>query len=149
FSWFVGSLQRQMIHEITRTCRQKNPKVTALVWRIAMNTKRLAATLMVLLCLFAKPVLVSAQEQTSTDTKPVKNESPEPRAKDGKKLLTALDLLKINAVSAPRISPDGTRVAYTVSETKMEKDKEWKTVSQIWVVPITGGKAHQYTRGDK
>ena len=47
------------------------------------------------------------------------------------------------------IQPDGTRVAYTVSETKMEKDKEWKNVAQVWVVAVTGGKSRQYTRGDK
>jgi putative peptide zinc metalloprotease protein len=35
------------------------------------------------------------------------------------------------------ISKDGARVAYTVSETKMEKDKEWKNATQVWVV---GGK---------
>jgi dipeptidyl aminopeptidase/acylaminoacyl peptidase len=93
----------------------------------------------------------SAQDKpaTSADSKPAKTEAPEPRAKDGKKLLTALDLMKIAAVSAPRISPDGLRVAYAVSETKTEKDKEWKNVSQIWVVPINGGKARQYTRGEK
>ncbi|HSE21012.1 MAG TPA: S9 family peptidase [Pyrinomonadaceae bacterium] len=72
-----------------------------------------------------------------------------PRAKDGKKLLTALDLMKVANVSAPRISPDGTRVVYTVSEIKTEKDKEWKSVSQVWVVPIGGGEARQFTRCDK
>jgi dipeptidyl aminopeptidase/acylaminoacyl peptidase len=72
-----------------------------------------------------------------------------PRAKDGKKLLTALDLMKVANVSAPRISPDGTRVVYAVSEVKTEKDKEWKSVSQVWVVPIGGGEARQFTRGDK
>ena len=73
-----------------------------------------------------------------------------PRTKDGKKLLTAMDLMRINGVSAPRISPDGSRVAYTVSEVKMEKDKEWKNVSQIWVVPASGNaRSRQYTRGDK
>ena len=114
-----------------------------------MNRKRFATTLLVLLCLITMATLVSAQEKTKDDNTSAKNEAPAPRAKDGKKLLTALDLMKINAVSAPRISPDGTRVAYTVSETKMEKDKEWKNVTQVWVVPINGGKARQYTRGDK
>ncbi len=114
-----------------------------------MNRKHLAIALRVLLCLIATAVFVPAQEKTPEETKPAKNEAPAPRAKDGKKLLTALDLMKINAVSAPRISPGGTRVAYTVSETKMEKDKEWKNVTQVWVVPINGGKARQYTRGDK
>ena len=106
-----------------------------------MNPKRY------LTILFAVVVMAvgAAAAQESSKTKA----DPEPRAKDGKKLLTAVDLLKVNGVSGPRISPDGSRVAYTVSETKMEKDKEWKSVTQIWVVPIGGGKARQYTRGDK
>src|SRR5438132_6904109 len=83
------------------------------------------------------------------DKKPATKEAPAPRAKDGKKLLTAMDLMKIASVSTPRISPDGARVAYAVSETKMEKDKEWKNVSQIWVANTNGGTARQYTRGDK
>ncbi len=78
-----------------------------------------------------------------------KADPPAPRAKDGKKLLTAMDLMKINGVGSPRISPDGSRVAYTVSEVKMEKDKEWKTVTQIWVVAISDQKPRQYTRADK
>src|SRR5436853_7391153 len=109
-----------------------------------MNPKRLAAALLVLDCCVAS-TLFRAQE----DKKPAAKAAPEPRAKDGKKLLTAMDLMKISAVSAPRISPDGSRVAYTVSEVKMEKDKEWKSISQVWVVPTGGGKARQYTRGDK
>ena len=114
-----------------------------------MNPKRIMNFLLILLCLMAPLSLAGAQEKSDGDKKPARNEAPEPRAKDGKKLLTALDLLKVAAVSAPRISPDGTRVAYTVAETKMEKDKEWKNVTQVWVVPINGGKARQYTRGDK
>src|SRR5258708_16149277 len=78
-----------------------------------------------------------------------KGDPPAPRAKSGKKLLTAMDLMKIATVGAPRISPDGSRVAYTVSEIKMEKDKEWKSATQVWVVPIPGGKTRQYTRGEK
>src|SRR5229473_6597217 len=78
-----------------------------------------------------------------------KGDPPAPRAKSGGKLLTALDLMKVNAVSAPRISPDGSRVAYTVSEIKMEKDKEWKSIGQVWVVPTNrSAKSRQYTRGD-
>src|SRR5215471_8746684 len=78
-----------------------------------------------------------------------KSDLPEPRAKDGKKLLTATDLMKMKAVGNPRLSPDGARVAYTVGEVKMEKDKEWKTATQVWVVPTAGGSARQYTRGEK
>jgi len=113
-----------------------------------MNPKRFAAVLLFLLCFVS---LVSAQERPATtdEKKPAKTEAPAPRTKDGKKLLTAVDLLKTIGVSAPRISPDGARVAYTVSETKMEKDKEWKNVSQIWVVPTGGGASRQYTRSEK
>jgi dipeptidyl aminopeptidase/acylaminoacyl peptidase len=107
-----------------------------------MHRKRFV-TFVLALC-FAATAAVRAQETSKPKTNP-----PAPRAKDGKKLLTAMDLMKINGVSSPRISPDGSRIAYTVSEVKMEKDKEWKTVTQIWVVPANGGTARQYTRGDK
>jgi dipeptidyl aminopeptidase/acylaminoacyl peptidase len=107
-----------------------------------MNPKRFIATLSILFCLTA--IAVNAQENSKPKTDP-----PAPRAKDGKKLLTATDLMKIANVGAPRISPDGSRVAYTVSDVKMEKDKEWKTVTQVWVVATSGGKTRQYTRGDK
>ena len=111
-----------------------------------MNPNRFTfAALLILLCCMATAPLARAQE----DKKPTRPEAPEPRTKDGKRLLTAMDLMKVAGVSAPRISPDGARVAYTVSETKTEKDKEWKSVTQVWVVAITGGKTRQYTRGEK
>jgi len=108
-----------------------------------MTPKRFITMLVVLLC------LTTAATRAQENSKPTKVDPPEPRAKDGKKLLTAMDLMKIKGVSAPRISPDGSRIAYTVSEVKMDKDKEWKTVTQVWIVPTSGGNARQYTRGDK
>src|SRR5262249_41584987 len=72
-----------------------------------------------------------------------------PRTRDGKLLFSALDTLKVSVVATPRISPDGRQVAYTASETRMEKDKEWKTVTQVWVAGTAGGAARQYTRGDR
>ena len=107
-----------------------------------MSPKRLMA--IIFLFTLTLSGAVHAQENSKPKTDP-----PAPRAKDGKKLLSAMDLMKINGVGNPRISPDGARVAYTVSEVKMEKDKEWKSVTQIWVVPAGGGKARQYTRGEK
>ena len=98
----------------------------------------------------ASPLRAQENPAASQEQKqPSKPAIPEARAKNGKRLLGAEDLMRVAAVGAPRISPDGSRVAYTVSEVKMEKDKEWKTVTQVWVVPIAGGKALQYTRGDK
>jgi dipeptidyl aminopeptidase/acylaminoacyl peptidase len=107
-----------------------------------MNPKRIVITLSILLCL---AVSITAQESS----RPTKSDSPDPRAANGKKLLTATDLLKISTVGNPRISPDGTRIAYTVGETRMEKDKEWKGLTQVWLVPSGGGKARQFTRGEK
>src|SRR6266853_893168 len=113
-----------------------------------MNPKRFSIMLALLVWLVVSATFAGARPAPA-DSQPVGNDAPEPRAKDGRKLLTALDLMKIAVVGNPRISPDGARVAYTVTETKMEKDKEWKNVTQVWVVPTGGGKAPQYTRGDK
>ena len=110
-----------------------------------MNPKRFFTALLIVSCCLLSAVFARAQD----DKKPATKDPPTPRAKDGKKLLTAMDLMKIASVSTPRISPDGARVAYSVSETKMEKDKEWKNVSQIWVANTNDGTARQYTRGDK
>ncbi len=113
-----------------------------------MNPKRFALVLMMSLSLVST-TFGQAQTAPADDNKLAKNVSHEPRAASGKKLLTATDLLKINGVGSPRLSPDGLRVVYTVGETRMEKDKEWKGVTQVWVVPAGGGKARQYTRGEK
>ena len=109
-----------------------------------MNPKRFFITLLVF-CFFCS----AAFARTQDEKKPATREAPEPRAKDGRKLLTALDLMKIANVGAPRISPDGTRIVYAVTETRIEKDKEWKNVTQLWVAPLAGGKPRQYTRGEK
>jgi len=109
------------------------------------------ALLLVLVSAFTVITTV-VQHASADDSKPSPSRTAEPRAKNGKKLLTAFDLTRVVNVGAPRISPDGMHVAYTASETKTEKEKEWKAITQIWVVPTspgTGGQARQYTRGDK
>jgi dipeptidyl aminopeptidase/acylaminoacyl peptidase len=111
--------------------------------------RKLFTTLLFLSLCFALSSSEPRAQETSDQKKPVTANAPEARTKDGKRLLGALDLMKVANVSAPRVSPDGSRVAYAVGEVKMEKDKEWKTITQVWVVPTTGGKAQQYTRGDK
>ncbi len=113
-----------------------------------MKSKRFALPLIAVMA-FAVITTVHVRGVTADDNKPATTTAPEPRAKNGKKLLTALDLMKVVNVSAPRISPDGTRVAYTAAETKTEKDKEWKSVTQVWVAPVSGAGARQYTRGEK
>ena len=64
--------------------------------------------------------------------------APAPRSKDGKKLFGTLEALRLARVFSPRVSPDGSHVAYLVAENKMEKDKPWKSVTQLWVVPTSG-----------
>src|SRR5436853_5863866 len=104
--------------------RRSTRKLTTCATEKIMNPKRFVTALLIVSCGVFSASFVCAQE----DKKPATKEAPAPRTKDGKKLLTAMDLMKIASVSAPRISPDGARVAYAVSEVKMEKDKEWKNV---------------------
>jgi dipeptidyl aminopeptidase/acylaminoacyl peptidase len=107
-----------------------------------MYPRKFIITISILLCLMATAF---AQESS----RPAKSDLPEPRARDGKKLLTAGDAMRIKPVGSPRLSPDGSRVVYTVGEVRMDKDKEWKSVTQVWVVTTVRGSARQYTRGEK
>lgn len=72
-------------------------------------------------------------------------------SKDGKRLFGSAEALRVARVSGPRLSPDGSRVAYIVASLDMEKDQPGKTVNHLWVVPAAGpaSAARQYTRGDK
>jgi dipeptidyl aminopeptidase/acylaminoacyl peptidase len=56
------------------------------------------------------------------------------------------DLMALKSVGGARISPDGTRIAYTVTETDMEQDAY---VTQIWLADIAAGEVRQLTRGKK
>ena len=82
---------------------------------------------------------------------PVEPQQSSPRSKAGKRLFSGLDSLRVANVSAPRVSPDGSRVAYTVAQIETPADKEWKSVTHVWVVPAAGpaAAAVQYTRGEK
>ena len=56
------------------------------------------------------------------------------------------DILAIKTIADVQISPDGSRVAYVVSEIDAAKD-EYR--SGIWVVPVDGGEPVQFTSGTK
>jgi dipeptidyl aminopeptidase/acylaminoacyl peptidase len=49
--------------------------------------------------------------------------------------LTVDDLFRVNRVGAPRVSPDGAWIAYTVSATSLEKER---TVTRVWMAPSPG-----------
>ncbi len=54
------------------------------------------------------------------------------------------DVLQMQSVGDPQMSPDGSRVVYTVGMMDAEQDK---TYSALWLVPTNGGEPRQLTRG--
>jgi dipeptidyl aminopeptidase/acylaminoacyl peptidase len=56
--------------------------------------------------------------------------------------------LKLKAVGAPRVSPDGKRMVYTVNEAVMAPDKS-EFVTQIWLANLDTKQSIQLTFGDK
>ena len=61
-----------------------------------------------------------------------------------KKPMTPADLVKVDAVRDPRISPDGKWVVYSVSS---QDAKTNKSRTKLYVAPLHGDKARQLTRG--
>jgi dipeptidyl aminopeptidase/acylaminoacyl peptidase len=61
--------------------------------------------------------------------------------------MTVDDVLNIKQVSAPRISPDGSRVLYTVSE--LAKWKDNKRVTSIWIANADGSNARRFLANEK
>src|SRR5690348_17397050 len=56
--------------------------------------------------------------------------------------------LKFKAVGAPRVSPDGKKLVYTVNEAVMTADKS-EFVTQIWMADLATKQNIQLTFGDK
>jgi len=63
-----------------------------------------------------------------------------------KRAITFDDLIKMHRVSDSQISRDGKWVAYAVSTPDMELNRG---VSNIWIIPATGGEAIQVTQGGR
>ncbi len=64
----------------------------------------------------------------------------------GEKRMTIEDALAVKQISAPQFSPDGKRLAYTISE--WDK-KENRRVTHISLVSAEGGRSTKLTNGDK
>jgi dipeptidyl aminopeptidase/acylaminoacyl peptidase len=58
--------------------------------------------------------------------------------------ITFDDLIRMQRVSQPVISPDGKIVAYTVAVPNLETNR---SDSNVWIAPVAGGTATQLTRG--
>ncbi len=67
---------------------------------------------------------------------------------EGQRVLSALDTLRINTVSAPHVSPDGQQVLYSQAGRDMESDDLVRT-TQVWRVGVDGDGRRQLTHGDK
>jgi dipeptidyl aminopeptidase/acylaminoacyl peptidase len=63
-----------------------------------------------------------------------------------KRVPTIEDLMALRSAGAARISPDGGRVAYTVTEADFDQDAY---VTQIWLADAASGESIQLTRGKK
>jgi dipeptidyl aminopeptidase/acylaminoacyl peptidase len=64
----------------------------------------------------------------------------------GRRAINVHDLLSLQRISDPKISPDGSLVAYTVSTPDREANR---LVRNIWIVPTTGGEPRQLTTSGK
>lgn len=62
-----------------------------------------------------------------------------------KRGLLPTDLSSIKEVSDVQISPDGSKVAYVVSEAAPDRSR---MVSRLWIVPTAGGESKRLTAGD-
>jgi dipeptidyl aminopeptidase/acylaminoacyl peptidase len=109
-----------------------------------LTAAKLVSGILVTAALVA-PLAAAAQQSASSQ------EAATARSREGKKLFGSPEALRVARVSSPRISPDGSRVAYLVAENQTEKEQAWKFVTQIWVVPTAGPAtaARQFTRGEK
>ncbi|MFZ3243663.1 MAG: S9 family peptidase [Candidatus Acidiferrales bacterium] len=65
-------------------------------------------------------------------------------AQSPKRAIQFDDLIAMHRISDPQISPDGKWIAYVVSTPDMAANH---SVSNIWLVPATGGDERQITRG--
>src|SRR5258708_7033596 len=64
-------------------------------------------------------------------------------AQEAKHAITFDDMIKLHRIAEPQVSRDGKWVTYTVSTPDMDANRG---VSNIWVVPTTGGVAMQLTQ---
>ena len=69
-----------------------------------------------------------------------------PRAPFQRRVPTVDDLLNIKSIGGAQISPDGARVAYTVTESDLTQDA---FVTHIWLADASTGRTLQLTRGEK
>jgi dipeptidyl aminopeptidase/acylaminoacyl peptidase len=63
-----------------------------------------------------------------------------------KRHITAEDLYRIQLIPSCSISPDGRHVAFCLQRVERNTEKKY---SNLWIVPTEGGRARQFTYGDR
>src|SRR5882672_9451591 len=61
---------------------------------------------------------------------------------DARRAFTPADWYKVSQVSAPTLSPDGGKVAFTVTTVREAENRQH---TEVWVASTTGGEAQRYT----
>ena len=67
-------------------------------------------------------------------------------AADGKRPITETDLYAFQWIASPQISPDGSKIVYTLVKVTAKHDN-YETA--LWMTPATGGAARQLTSGPR
>ena len=62
-----------------------------------------------------------------------------------KRPITFEDLMKIQRISDPQVSPDGKWIAYVQTSVDLEADKK---ATHLWLIASAGGEARQLTQGE-
>jgi dipeptidyl aminopeptidase/acylaminoacyl peptidase len=83
-------------------------------------------------------VFAAASAPASSPSQPSRNVD--------RRVPTVDELLCLSTAGSPQVSPDGTRVAYTITDTDYEQDA---FVTQIWLADAATGRTIQLTRGKK
>jgi dipeptidyl aminopeptidase/acylaminoacyl peptidase len=59
---------------------------------------------------------------------------------------TVEEMLKLKRISDPQLSPDGTRIAFVLTDVSLDKNTR---NNDIWVVPVAGGAPVAFVAGDR
>ncbi len=109
---------------------------------VATPRRARAAFLMSMLAL--TPSLVAAQRSGGRGgaADPSADAAPTTRLPKGPRAMMLADWYRVNSISSPAVSPDGKRIAMTVTTAK---EAENRRHSEVWVVNTEGGEPSRWT----
>jgi len=90
--------------------------------------------------------LIPAVPATAAQASSPVPSAPAAKSAPAKHVPTVEELMNLKSAGSAAISPDGAKVAYTVTETDFDQDAY---VTQIWLVDAATGQSFQLTRGKK